>query len=297
MKIPESELILNQDGSVYHLNLLPEDISTNIILVGDKDRVPLISKLFDKVLISKHKREFYTQTGLYKGKKITVISTGIGTDNIDIVLNELDALVNVDLKKREVKKELKSLRFVRIGTCGVIQPEIPVSSYIVSTYSLGFDNLLRFYHCEWRDDEKEVYDALKKHLQYFLSYTPFYLFGASKQMLECFEKPEFYKGITITAPGFFGPQGRVVRLQLAYPQLNDILASFQYKEHKILNFEMETSAIYGLSNLMNHHAVTVDLALANRYLKTASIDYHKEMEKLALKVLDIIAEEKFFPET
>ncbi len=290
MKIPESELLLNQDGSVYHLNLRPEDISDTIILVGDKDRVPLITSLFDSVELKKNKREFYTHTGHYKNKKITVISSGIGTDNIDIVLNELDALANIDLETRTVRDKTKSLNLIRIGTCGTLQREIPVNSHIISSFGLGLDNLLRYYQCNWSDDEKLYYDEIKKHLQYHVAYTPFYLFAASANLLDIFSKYEFYKGITITSPGFFGPQCRSLRLPLAYPNLIDSLGSFVLNGQRVLNFEMETSAIYGLSKLMGHHALTIDLVLANRILKTASINYQDHMLSLARKVLDIIVE-------
>jgi uridine phosphorylase len=284
--IPESELILNHDKSVYHLNLLPEDIADTIILVGDKDRVPLISQLFDRIDIQKNKREFYTHTGFYNGKRLSVISSGIGPDNIDIVINELDALVNVDLDKRTVKNEHKSLNFIRIGTCGTLHKEIDVHSYIVSEFGLGFDNLLKFYKGRYTDLEKELYDALKIHLQNSKTQIPFYLYSCSDQLKTLFMNG-FYKGITITAPGFFGPQGRSVRAELAYPKLNDSLANFKYKEHRILNFEMETSAIFGLSKLLGHHAITVDLVLANRATGKASNDYSGEMKILAKKILDI----------
>lgn len=289
MKIPESELILNTDGSVYHLNLLPQDIADTIILVGDKDRVPLVSSLFDSIELKKNKREFYTHTGSYKGKRISVISSGIGTDNIDIVLNELDALANIDLKTRELKEDLKSLNFIRIGTCGTIHENIETGSYVVSDYGLGFDNLMRFYTCTWNDREKLIYDELKKHLQYQVSYTPFYLFGASDFLQKLFSDPIFYHGITITSPGFFGPQGRSLRLPLAYPNLIDSLASFELGDLKVLNFEMETSAIFGLSRLLGHHAITVDLVLANRNTKKAAINYQENMKALAKNVLESIA--------
>ncbi|MBT7827675.1 MAG: nucleoside phosphorylase [Bacteroidetes bacterium] len=284
--IPESELILNDDRSVYHLNLMPEDIANTIILVGDKDRVPLISRFFDRIDIKKNKREFYTHTGYYKGKRISVVSTGIGPDNIDIVLNELDALVNVDLENRTLKEKLTSLNFIRIGTCGTLHAEIPVNSFIVSDYGLGFDNLLKFYQGKYTTDEKRIYDKLKAHLHQHESKISFYLYACSKELQKRFEN-DFYHGITITAPGFFGPQGRSVRAPLAYPGLNDCLAKFHYEDQKILNFEMETSAIYGLSKLLGHHAITVDLVLANRATGVASINYSDRMEELAVKVLDI----------
>lgn len=290
MKIQESELILNPDGSVYHLNLLPEDISDTIILVGDKDRVPLITSFFDTIEIKKNKREFYTHTGTYKGKRISVISSGIGTDNIDIVMNELDALVNINLKTRTVKEEIKSLNIIRIGTCGTIHPEIPVNSFIVSDYGLGLDNLLRYYPCRWDEDEKALYDEIKKHLQKQVTYTPFYLFRGSNKLTSMFDYEEFYHGTTLTAPGFFGPQGRSIRLGIAYPDLINAFENFYFNEQRVLNFEMETSAIYGLSKLLGHQAATVDLVLANRNTKETSITYNEEMKNLAVKVLDLIVE-------
>ncbi|MEA3497041.1 MAG: nucleoside phosphorylase, partial [Bacteroidota bacterium] len=287
-QIPESELILNADNSVYHLNLKAEDIADTIILVGDKDRVPLISSFFDSIEITKQKREFVTHTGFYKNKRISVLSTGIGTDNIDIVLNELDALVNIDLEKRTIKEKSKSLNFIRIGTCGAIHEEIPINSFIVSHYGLGFDNLLKFYKCSYRKDEKEIYDKLKVFLKQKNTELPFYLFAASEKMKKYFSD-KYFKGITITAPGFFGPQGRSVRTELTYPKLIDALSEFEHKGNKILNFEMETSAIFGLSRILGHNAITVDLVLANRITKQASANYNHKMKDLAVQVLDIIS--------
>ncbi|MBL6962828.1 MAG: nucleoside phosphorylase [Bacteroidetes bacterium] len=289
--IPESELILNADKSVYHLNLKPEDISNTIILVGDKDRVPLISSLFDTIELKKNKREFYSHTGYYKNKRISVVSSGIGPDNIDIVINELDALVNINLEKRVIKDQLSSLNFIRIGTCGTLHHEIPLNSFIVSDYGLGFDNLLKFYKGNYTADEMELYDRLKQHLLKNDSRISFYLYSCSNQLKQFFQG-DFYHGITVTAPGFFGPQGREVRAALAYPDLNDHLANFEYKNQKVLNFEMETSAIYGLSKLMGHHAITVDLVLANRATGEAASNYTEQMKMLAQKVLDIVADSK-----
>jgi len=249
----------------------------------------MISNLFDKIEIIKNKREFLTHTGYYKNKKISVISTGIGTDNIDIVINELDSLVNIDLKQRQLKEDHKSLNFIRIGTCGSIQEEIEVNSFIVSDYGLGFDNLLRFYKCHWTEDEKLLYDKIKYHLQYYLTYTPFYLFGASELLKQIFSD-NYLHGITVTSPGFFGPQGRELRLDLSYPELIKHLASFSFSDIKILNFEMETSAIYGLSKLLGHQAITIDLVLANRITKIASSNYSEKISELALSVLERIVQ-------
>ena len=245
--------------------------------------------MLDNSEMKKQKREFITHTGIYNDKRLSVISTGIGTDNIDIVINELDALVNIDLEKRTVKEEKTSLNFIRIGTCGALHKNIPINSAIVSDFGLGFDNLLRFYKCQWDLDEKAMYDSIKHHLQYHLAYTPFYLFGGSKILSDLFPADQFFHGTTITAPGFFGPQGRSLRLELAYPGLIDALASYEFLGQKILNFEMETSAIFGLSKMLGHRATTVDLVLANRATKEASIDYNEHMKGLAQKVLDIVS--------
>lgn len=265
MNIPASELILNPDNSVYHLNLLPQDIADTIIFVGDPDRVGDISCYFDSIEVKKQKREFLTHTGLMNGKRISVISTGIGTDNIDIVINELDALVNVDLEKREVKKELKSLNIIRIGTSGALHSDIPLDSILLSEYAIGMDGLMHFYQPNLSDKEQ----LLKKEFDSFLENESIqvlnpYTASASKELLNKF--PELMRGITLTNTGFYAPQGRQVRAVPKVENYNDKMATFQSSLGKITNFEMETSGIYGLANLLGHQALSVNVIIANRAL-------------------------------
>jgi uridine phosphorylase len=283
-KIVPTDLILNDDLSVYHLNLLPEEIADTIILLGDRDRVPLVSSFFDKIEVIKEKREFLTHTGTYKGKRISAISTGIGTDNVEIVLNELDALVNIDLKTKTIHPILKSLKFIRIGTCGTIHADIPVESHIVSTFGLGLDNLMTFYQQVHNSLEKNIADKLKKHLESNYCPIPFYIAEAPGKLKEKFTKG-FYHGITITAPGFFGPQVRTLRAEPMYPGMIEAFRSFNFEDERILNFEMETSALYGLAKILGHEAVTVDLVLANRALGKFSVNYKDKMRKLIGLVL------------
>ncbi len=286
--IAHSELILNNDGSIFHLHLQPEDISDQIILVGDPARVDTISSYFDEILFSTQNREFKTVTGIYNNKKISVISTGIGTDNIDIVLNELDALANIDLKKREIKKERRSLNIVRIGTSGGLQPDLPVNSFVVSQKSIGFDGLLNFYGNRTHFCDMEFEEAFKKYTDWSSLLAAPYTVNASEKLLTKFNTDEFTSGVTISAPGFYAPQGRELRLPLAFPDLNHQIESFSYKGLKITNFEMESSAIYGLSKMMGHHALTVCLIIANRVTRTANENYRKEMKVLIKKVFDTL---------
>lgn len=284
--IQESELILNSDGTIFHLHLKPENIGDQIILVGDQARVEEVAEFFDSVEFSTKNREFQTVTGKYKNQKFSVISTGIGTDNIDIVLNELDALVNIDLEKREIKKDKKLLRIVRIGTSGGLQEDLPVNSFVVSQKSIGFDGMLNFY----ADREKYCDLPFEKAFRQFTGWneslpTP-YVVDASKRLLAKFDSPEFKKGVTISAPGFYGPQGRVLRLPLAMPQLNQLIEQFRFDGLKITNFEMESSAIFGLSKMLGHEALAVCLIIANRVLGEANENYRPEMKKLIKKVLD-----------
>jgi len=286
--IQHSELILNPDGTIFHLHLTPEQISHQIILVGDPDRVDRISSFFDKVEHSVQNREFKTVTGWYNKKRLSVISTGIGTDNIDIVLNELDALVNIDLEKREIKKQHTSLEIVRIGTSGGLQADLPVNSFVVSQKSIGFDGMLHFYqelgkHCD-TDFEK----AFKKFTDWNTSLPTPYVVDASDELLAGFEGSNFIKGVTISAPGFYGPQGRVLRLPLRVPELNKQIEDFDFKALKITNFEMESSAIYGLSKMLGHEALTVCLIIANRVNRTANENYRTKMTELIQKVLDCL---------
>ena len=284
--IKNSELILNRDGTIFHLHLKPEQIADTIILVGDPGRAETISSMFDMVEMTVRNREFLTTTGTYNNQRLTVLSTGIGTDNIDIVINELDALANIDLLTREVKPEKRSLRFVRVGTSGSLQADICVNSWVVSRKSIGFDGMITFY-----DDRQAVCDMeFEKAFRIFTGWhddlpTP-YVVDASDKLLSLFSEIKFVKGVNISAPGFYGPQGRVLRLPLAVPDLNDKLEDFTYGDLRITNYEMESSAIYGLSRMLGHEALTICLIIANRVTREANENYHSEMKKLIRVVLD-----------
>jgi len=284
--IKHSELILNKNGSVFHLHLLPENISDKIILVGDPERVSEITSLFGRIEFKVQNREFKTVTGFYNNTRLTIISTGIGTDNIDIVLNELDALANIDLKKREIKNELKSLDIVRIGTSGSLQSDIPVNAFVVSKKSIGFDGMLNFYANREKYCDLLFEKAFKQFTNWDDSLPTPYVADASKELLSKFNDKEFIKGVTISAPGFYGPQGRKLRLELAFPELNKKIEEFSFDNLKIANFEMESSAIYGLSKMLGHNALTVCLIIANRVSLTANENYRDDMKKLIIKVLD-----------
>lgn len=263
MPIKASELILNPDGSVYHLNLLPEHISETIILVGDPDRVNRVTKHFQSIEFKIQKREFHTQTGTFNGKRITVISTGIGTDNIDIVMNELDALANIDLSTREIKKKLTSLEIIRIGTSGSIQKEIPIDSFLISEYGVGFDGLLHFYKNDIIQDI-EITEAIFKSTNWFKYNAKPYVVKCDENLFNKLNSDKTFIGITATNVGFYGPQGRILRLQLQDENLNEKLTNFNYKGMTITNMEMETAAIYGLSKLMGHKALSMNAIIANR---------------------------------
>lgn len=279
VKIAESELIINTDGSIYHLNLLPEDIANTIITVGDPDRVADVSKYFDHIEIKKGKREFITHTGLLKGKRISVISTGIGTDNIDIVFNELDALVNIDFDKREIKKELTSLDIVRIGTSGSIQPEIDIDSFLISEYAVGFDSLLHFYKSK-HIQHPEIQKALIKYIEWANIKSEPYVIKYDDTLGKKLISDTIHLGFTATNVGFYGPQSRKLRLDLEDEKLNDKLANFNYKGKQITNLEMETAGIYGMAKLLGHKAVSMNCILANRPKGTFSKNPHKSVEKL-----------------
>lgn len=287
MPIKDSELILNPDGSVYHLNLKPENISDTIIFVGDQDRVEKITKHFDSIEFSTQKREFKTQTGYYKDKRLTVISTGIGPDNIDIVLNELDALVNIDLKTREIKSELSSLNIVRVGTSGSLQSDIPVDSFVLSSHALDINGMLHFYQID-AISNPEIEDEFIKHTNWDKNKARPIIIENSKYLEKYFESDTMYKGMTGTAGGFYGPQGRVLRLALHDANLNRKLDNFSYKDFRITNFEMETSVIYGLSKLLGHEAVSLNAIIANRANGTFSKDPKKLVENLITYALDRI---------
>ncbi|MGE0021468.1 MAG: nucleoside phosphorylase [Draconibacterium sp.] len=283
--IPHSELIINDDGSIFHLHLKPENLADKVILVGDPARVDTIASSFDKIEFSVQNREFKTITGWFNGKQLTVLSTGIGTDNIDIVLNELDALVNIDLKTRTIKTTHKTLEIVRIGTSGGLQPDLPVNSFVVSEKSIGFDGMLNFYANRERHCDLQFEKAFSDFTGWNKSLPTFYVVDASEELRSKFIESPFIQGVTISAPGFYGPQGRVLRLPLAEPLLNSQIEAFRFDGHKITNFEMESSAIYGLSKMLGHEALTICLLIANRVAHKANESYHDEMKKLIALVL------------
>ena len=285
MPIKSSELILNPDGSIYHLNLLPENISNTIILVGDPDRVNRVSKYFDTIEFETQKREFHTQTGWYNGKRISVISSGIGTDNIDIVINELDALVNIDLKTRKIKSEIQPLELIRIGTSGSIQKSIPKDSFVISDYSVGFDGLLHFYDSE-HIQFKEISDAIVREAHWFKDKPRPYVVKCDQNLFNKLKSEKTYCGFTATNVGFYGPQGRILRLPIQDIDMNDRLANFNYKGMSITNMEMETAAIYGLSNLMGHKAVSLNAIIANRATGEFTEHPHELIDDLIKYTLD-----------
>ncbi|WP_396192437.1 nucleoside phosphorylase [Flavobacterium sp.] len=283
--IQSSELILNPDGSVYHLNLKPENIAHDIIFVGDQNRVEKITKNFDSIEFSQQKREFKTQTGLYKGKRITVMSTGIGPDNIDIVMNELDALVNIDLETRQPKETLTSLNIIRIGTSGSLQEDIPVDSFVMSKFGLGLDNMLRSYLID-EVSNIEMEDAFVKHTNWDLRKGKPYVISCSEKLEKIIESDKMHKGITATAGGFYGPQGRVLRLNIQDEELNSKMDNFEFEENRITNLEMETGAIYGLGKLLGHECLSLNAIIANRASGTFSEDPYKAVDELIEYTLD-----------
>ncbi|UGU16084.1 nucleoside phosphorylase [Sinomicrobium kalidii] len=285
MKIAESELMLNADGSIYHLNLKPENISDTIIFVGDQDRVGRITKHFDTVEFTTQKREFRTETGIYKGKRLTVISTGIGPDNIDIVLNELDALVNIDLDKRIAKKKLTSLNIIRVGTSGALQKDIPVGAFLASSFALDLNGMLHAYPTE-AIARPEIEDAFIKHTAWSPRKSRPLVISGDEKLRDFFNDSGIYHGVTATAGGFYGPQGRVLRLPLQDPGLNRKIDSFAHGELKITNLEMETSAIYGLSGLLGHRAISLNAIIANRANGTFAEHPKKIVEDLITYTLE-----------
>ena len=289
MAIQQSELILNPDGSVYHLNLKPEHIAHDIIFVGDQDRVEKITKHFESIEFSTQKREFKTQTGTYKGKRLTVMSTGIGPDNIDIVINELDALVNIDLETRKPKEKLTSLNIVRIGTSGSLHADIPVDSFVLSKFGLGLDNMLRSYLID-AVSNIEMENAFVKHTNWDLRKGKPYAISCSEKLEKIIESDKMYKGITATAGGFYGPQGRILRLDIQDVNLNSKMDNFLFEGNKITNLEMETAAIYGLSALLGHHALSLNAIIANRASGTFSKDPYKAVDELIEYTLNKLSE-------
>lgn len=283
--IAASELILNPDGSIYHLNLKPEHIAQDIIFVGDQNRVEKITKHFDSIEFTQQKREFKTQTGIYKGKRITVLSTGIGPDNIDIVMNELDALVNIDLKTRTIKENLTSLNIVRIGTSGSLQADIPCDSIVMSRYGLGLDNMLRSYLID-EISETAMEEAFIAQTNWDLKKGRPYVVKGSEILEKKFESNQIFKGFTGTAGGFYGPQGRVLRLNIEDTNLNSKMDQFEFEGIKMTNLEMETGAIYGLGKLLGHQCLSLNAIIANRATGTFSDDPYKAVDTLIEYALD-----------
>ena len=288
-RIAESELIINDRGAIYHLNLLPEELAQNIIVVGDPDRVKMVSQYFDNIEVNTRHREFVTHTGTIGKKRISVISTGIGTDNIDIVVNEIDALVNINLRSREIKPTRASVNIIRIGTCGSLQADIPVDGHVAGTHGLGIDNLMNFYRLEQNEEEKQLLHSFVTHTQLHGQMSYPYIAGAGASLIKHFVK-DFYHGITVTCPGFYGPQGRVLRLGIKNPNLINNLTSFRFGQHRIANFEMETSAIYSLGKLLGHHCLSLNVVVANRIKQEFSQDHFAAVDSLIKKVLRIISD-------
>ncbi|MGB1317898.1 MAG: nucleoside phosphorylase [Flavobacteriales bacterium] len=278
-RIAESELVLNENGSIYHLDLLPENIADTIILVGDQGRVPKVSKHFDSIEYSGQKREFLTHTGRLGNKRLSVLSTGIGTDNIDIVINELDALVNIDLKSRTVKAEKKSLNLIRLGTSGSLQEDLPVDSYLLSTHGIGFDGVMNYYDAVADVEDTALTDEFMKQTEWNPIFPRPYIVEASKQLLELLKEGTF-QGMTATANGFYGPQGRQLRLKPTVPDLNERLNKFSYNGHRVTNFEMETSALFGLGKALGHECATVCAIIANRFKRKYSENHDRTIEEL-----------------
>lgn len=284
--IPESQLVLNSEGAVYHLNLHPDQLADDVLLVGDPGRVELIASFFDKIEVKRQNRELVTRTGYYNGKRITVMSTGMGTDNLDIVMNELDALANINLKTRMPKEGHRSLNLIRIGTCGALQPEIEVEdSYVATRYAIGLDGLLYFYGKNEEVNNVAMRDAFIKQMDYPKDLPLPYVVECSKDLFDRLAQG-YYQGVTATAPGFYGPQGRTLRMNLAYPEHNRKIESFNYQGWRVCNFEMESSALYGLGKMMGHNCLTICVAIANRVTEKFASDYHPYVKKLVINTLE-----------
>lgn len=287
--IPPSELIINEDGSAFHLHILPEDLADRVIIVGDPGRVDMIAAHLDSIELRKESREFRTVTGSYRGKRVTILSHGIGTDNIDIVLTELDALANIDFKTRLPRKEHRSLTIIRIGTCGACQPFLRLGSYIFSNISIGFDGVMNWYRDGERIFLKDYEEAFVKHMEWPSRLASPYFVKASEKLAALFSDIAV-PGMTVSAPGFYGPQGRSVRLELTIPDLVPKLESFEYEGRKVTNIEMESSTVAGLAALLGHEAGTICLAVANRHAQESNPDYKPLMENLVKAVLDKMTE-------
>lgn len=283
-----SELIINEDGSVFHLHVRPEQLARKVILVGDPGRVAMVAAHFDEVECDIASREFHTITGLYRGKRITVLSTGIGCDNIDIVVNELDALANIDFATRTQKEEFVQLEMVRIGTCGGLQPYTPVGTYICSRKSIGFDGLLNYYAGRNEVCDLAFEEAFTRHMQWNPQKGAPYVIDNNADLLTRINQGDMVDGVTIAAGGFFGPQGRKLRIPLEDPNQNEKVMNFEYEGHRVTNFEMEGSALAGLSRLLGHKAMTVCMVIANRRAKEANTNYKNSIDDLIVKVLDRI---------
>lgn len=287
-RIQESELIINTRGAIYHLDLRPEELADTVITVGDPDRVAEVSKYFDRIEFKTQHREFITHTGYIGNKRLSVLSSGIGPDNIDIVVNELDALVNIDFETRMIRSETKSLNILRIGTSGSLQKDIPVDSFVAATHGLGIDNLLNFYRHEQNEQEIQLLQAFITQTQLNGNITNPYISPAAPSLLKHFVEG-FHQGITVTCPGFYGPQGRILRIGLRQPDLVDRLTDFNFGQHRITNFEMETSAIYGIGRILGHHCLSLNAIVANRVVKQFSKDGKAAVEHLIQKVLNILS--------
>lgn len=285
-RIAESDLIINPDGSIYHLNLLPEDLADTVITVGDPERVPEVTRYFDSIEVRKGKREFITHTGYIGKKRLSVVSTGIGTDNIDIVFNELDALVNVDFETREVKQDLTTLNIIRIGTSGAIQEDLPIGTILASSHGLGLDTLMGFYCADVDSRDAELLAAIRQHLTGFDAVAP-YLSAASASLMQQIAA-DLPKGITVTAPGFYAPQGRKVRATAKFPHLISQLNSFQKGDIRITNLEMETAGIYALAKVLGHHALSINAILASRVKFAFSNEPQLVVDKAIQHVLERI---------
>ncbi len=289
--LPPSELILNADGSIYHLKLLPEDIADTIITVGDPDRVPMVSKYFDTIEVKKQKREFTTHTGRLNGKRITCISTGIGSGNIDILMNELDALANIDFKTRTIKPEHKALTLVRLGTSGCIQDEVPLDTLVASRYAIGLDGLLNFYPQKNIEEEAVVKEAFFQQV-FFNQPKPeglVYVTKSSDTLIKQLDSlNHVYQGITVTLGGFYAPQGRCLRLALQFPEAIDLMRAFSWNGNKIINLEMETAALYGLSALLGHHCCSVSSIIAHRHSQIFSRSPEVAVEQMIERVLSVL---------
>ncbi len=285
--IPDSELIINSDGSVFHLHIKPDQLADKIIVMGDPGRVTLTASFFDSIECDVQSREFHTVTGMYKGKRITAMSHGIGTDNIDIVVTELDALANVDFETREIKKDFKQLTIVRVGTSGGMQPHCPVGSFVVAEKSIGFDGVIHYYDGSDKVREKDFEESFKKHVDWSPLHCSPYVVSSDEDLVERIGH-DMIKGVTISAIGFYGPQGRHVRLPLADPKLNSKIESFRFDDNSITNYEMESSAIAGLGKMMGHKAMTVCSIIANRVALESNADYQGSIEDLIKIVLERI---------